>query len=136
MRAGFLRQLASWGDLERSELEERIRAAAHEVGIELSPDIEPEQQLVAFATRLARRRLPTRSDKSQADSGVSYRRNRLLAFIAGVAEQEGRATPDLRAEQLAALDLLAEFASLDRRRQRLLLELARELRTARDSGSV
>lgn len=128
MRGRFLRQLGSWGELAPPDLTERLHDAARGFGVEPPDTSDPGAELLALATALARRPPPARPGQSDADAHAARRRGQLLAFLGAGASSAG----DMPAEREAALELLATFAQLDRRRQRLLLELARELRGARE----
>jgi hypothetical protein len=129
MRGRFLAELASWGDLGGEQLEARLHQRAREAGVSPPSDIEPGRELVALATALARRETRPLGELGMQD-GDAQQRARLLAFLTA-PRRDGTQT----LERELALDLLAGFARLDRRRQRLLVELARELAASDESSA-
>jgi transcriptional regulator with XRE-family HTH domain len=121
LRAGFLRDLAAWTTLPDREVATRLHAAARNtLGNAEDVDEEPPEEL---AMRLAR------AGRSDANEGAWARTFDLL-----LADEDHRvAAVEFKAagRDAEVLGLMRTFLTLDRRRQRLLLEVAAELDAAR-----
>lgn len=118
LRAGFLRELAAWTVLADHEVVERLHEAAREALGEEASDQPPDQ----VAMRLAR---AGRSNTGETAWG------RTLDLLV-VDEAQGVTAVEFKAagRDVEVVALMRTFLTLDRRRQRLLMDLATELEGA------
>lgn len=129
LRVPFVRALSVWGDASGGELVALLRQTADEtLGDSVELTGQPEE-LEALALRMARRSAP-RPDGApgEAESHEPARRM-FLSFTHGAASW---AALERSGESDDAVGLLEDFLALDRRRQRMLRELAGDLRVARE----
>lgn len=120
LRAGFLRKLGTWTDLPAEEVAPRLHEAAREVlGDEAFE--EEDDDLSVLAMRVARATTTHRESPWTRKSDV----------VAGDDAQGLFLEPGGR--DADAIALMRDFLRLDRRRQRMLLDLVAELRHARDA---
>ncbi|MFL6143200.1 MAG: helix-turn-helix domain-containing protein [Labedaea sp.] len=121
----FIEELASWGETEGAELRTRLRDRT----ADLMEDEEPAElagapdELRLLAMRAARGRGPRQAPAQPASPFFGPNLDELLVRLIRTLDAEEH-------DELAAL--LDGYASVDRRRRRMLVDLARDLRAGRE----
>jgi transcriptional regulator with XRE-family HTH domain len=123
LRAGFLRELGAWTDLPDDEVAARLRETARETLGDASEA--PDEDLGELAMRVARASAAARETPWV----------RMFDVLVGDEAQQPPTDEQVKGagRDAEVVGLVRDFLTLDRRRQRLLLDIVVELRAASDA---